>query len=485
DFKGTVNISGGTVIAKSADTSTPGGAGIGAGAIGNMTGTINISGGNVTAHGYGGGAGIGAGRESPGWSGTGGECEGTIHITGGDITAETFADQNGLKGRAIGHGADGDDNGTIRIDGKLSLTQGENNIPVEYTQRGKSATTIDKVHITSCEHLASGLTYTINHDNSHTWFCSYCGHSETADHNTNGNDGACVCGYGDSNHPFTVKFMHINEEIISSEEVAVRQKVLMPALPAAIYNNDGSYIQYAAWINKDDAFRLNTNNASQYYIFPGEKEIVNKDLTFIAVAEKVYKVDIDSQSEHGKIKTDTEYAKEGDTVLVTPIPDNGYIVGAVYVNDTKIELSKGGQYVFAMPQSAAVISAEFTEAPSCSAIFTSPDGTSEPITYKVYIDDIYTLPDCTFAVPEGKVFKCWQSGGRMYNAGDEITFTDDTTFTAVYVQPYTDYDAARLLKHISEVIIIDANELERLDMNNDNVYDMRDVIAILNAKEEN
>lgn len=52
------------------------------------------------------------------------------------------------------------------------------------------------------------------------------------------------------------------------------------------------------------------------------------------------------------------------------------------------------------------------------------------------IEDVtspYTLPDCPFTAPEGKVFNGWQAGnGDVFAAGTEIELTDDATFTATW-----------------------------------------------------
>ena len=99
---GEITITGGTVIARSINDYTGGGAGIGGGQR-SYGGTISITGGTVTAYGSRGGAGIGSGW----WSDDGG----TISITGGTVTAYGAEGGAGIGGDKDGGG------GTISITG--------------------------------------------------------------------------------------------------------------------------------------------------------------------------------------------------------------------------------------------------------------------------------------------------------------------------------------------------------------------------------
>ena len=47
----------------------------------------------------------------------------------------------------------------------------------------------------------------------------------------------------------------------------------------------------------------------------------------------------------------------------------------------------------------------------------------------------YTLPECTFTAPEGKMFKTWQIGEDEYQPYETVTIMDNTTITALW----TDY----------------------------------------------
>lgn len=69
------------------------------------------------------------------------------------------------------------------------------------------------------------------------------------------------------------------------------------------------------------------------------------------------------------------------------------------------------------------------------------EGTGSMVTMNVTIGETYTLPDCTFTTPEGKVFKEWSvvignSDAVAKNPGDEIEVTADTTVTAVWATKF-------------------------------------------------
>ena len=51
----------------------------------------------------------------------------------------------------------------------------------------------------------------------------------------------------------------------------------------------------------------------------------------------------------------------------------------------------------------------------------------------------YNLPICNFKLPEGKLFSGWSDGTQTYAAGASYTLSEDTTFTAQYVDAVTAY----------------------------------------------
>lgn len=89
-------------------------------------------------------------------------------------------------------------------------------MPVYYTERIPSGHNSTKVHITPCAHVGSGVTYTVNDDDTHHRFCSYCGDPADEPHTFAG--GACtLCSLAGSENiddgPHTVTFLRDGETI--------------------------------------------------------------------------------------------------------------------------------------------------------------------------------------------------------------------------------------------------------------------------------
>lgn len=57
-------------------------------------------------------------------------------------------------------------------------------------------------------------------------------------------------------------------------------------------------------------------------------------------------------------------------------------------------------------------------------------GEMEPDTFSVGKD--FTLPDCSFTAPEGRIFKAWSIGDKKYAPGDNVTLSGDTVLIAVW-----------------------------------------------------
>ena len=202
DYDGTIQISGGTVIATSTATGDEGGAGIGAGCKGDMGGTIEITVGIVHVTGKGGGAAIGAGSETED-SSYGGECTGTVKITGGTVYLKSAS-----RGVYIGHGLDGDDDGKLTLGDELSVCYADSE-PVSAANRESTCRNDDsrELQISICSH-SGGLTYTVTEE-SHTAHCEYCKVEHLSEaHRFNDYTHECVvCGYIDQNPLFKILFM--------------------------------------------------------------------------------------------------------------------------------------------------------------------------------------------------------------------------------------------------------------------------------------
>ena len=196
---GIVNIYGGELIA----TGDKYGAGIGSGNFGSPSkrpdrsgGTVRIEGGKVTATGGERAAGIGGGYQCSG---------GDVTITGGIVIASA-GEQGDVQNRAIGPGRNNDDYGTLTIGNEMMVGAG-NNGSVERTygadERVNACWYRSYAKVSPCTH-ASGITYTINSDGTHTPHCKYCIVGETAPHFNSDGTGTCICGYKDGGVYFTI-----------------------------------------------------------------------------------------------------------------------------------------------------------------------------------------------------------------------------------------------------------------------------------------
>ena len=215
-----VTISGGTVTATGGENA----AGIGGGFGGNG-GDVTITGGTVTAIGGVYGAGIGGGWHNDGGNvtitggmvsaigalygaGIGGGWEGkggNVTITGGTVIAKTK--KQGEEGnRAIGPGRDNNNYGTLTI-GNVMMVGAGNNGSVERIydadERVNACWYRTYAEISPCTH-PSGITYTINEDDTHTSHCKHCALSEKTGHFDSDDNGTCVCGYKDGEEYHTI-----------------------------------------------------------------------------------------------------------------------------------------------------------------------------------------------------------------------------------------------------------------------------------------
>lgn len=64
-------------------------------------------------------------------------------------------------------------------------------LPYPYTERISTCRSARKIHIINCPHAESGVNYRDITDDTHTWFCSHCGHKITS---ANAETGNCECG---------------------------------------------------------------------------------------------------------------------------------------------------------------------------------------------------------------------------------------------------------------------------------------------------
>ncbi len=365
------------------------GAGIGAGWGGNMTGKVYITGGNLNVYSGVGGAGIGGGFENSKAGGEGND----VYIGGGDITITAVCyndngDNESTSNHAIGRGHCDSKDGSVYIHPNNNTTgkymrvvytefdKYMNDDPKETktasaSDRSKKCHTKSVLHITKCDHKDhngnSGLSYTIVGD-MHKYKCKYCGYEATESHS--GND--CICGW--KRPSCTVTLSEDNTAFESTYTVAAGSDFVLP---------EGNDYDYFNFTNRFSEWRYN----GQSYA-PGDAVTVNSDITIGAMYDKAYYVTIKSIGmTNGTVTADKNMATEGEWVVVSPQPDDGYqvdsvtISGDVYTTDgydnyyEKLSPGEDGRYSFRMPAGKMNVSAEFTKAPNYITIGEVENGT--------------------------------------------------------------------------------------------------------------
>ena len=134
-----------------------------------------------------------------------------------------------------------------------------------------------------------------------------------------------------------------------------------------------SYEAYANYFEADKTY--------QYILFEDSKIQVNR------VNTSSKKVNI-SPSEHGVVYTDKQIAGNGDTVTLTVVPENGYVLKSLKYNDGTdhdIAANAQGAYEFTMPNMAVTVAAVF--APSWGKLNDALAGTPGSL------DGLFTVAD--------------------------------------------------------------------------------------------
>ena len=67
-----------------------------------------------------------------------------------------------------------------------------------------------------------------------------------------------------------------------------------------------------------------------------------------------------------------------------------------------------------------------------TAKFTSNCGVGVQKDITVKAGEKLTLPACTFIAPGGMVFDCWQKDSNIYKPGEQVSITENTSFTAIW-----------------------------------------------------
>ena len=153
---------------------------------------------------------------------------------------------------------------------------------------------------------------------------------------------------------------------IPSQVVAEGKEITLPGCTHSSY-----HYKFDGW---------KCGNATYY---AGDKVEVNSNMTFTAqwkerfpdgpssggsssVSDNEYAVTVDA-GKHGDVSVSPKWAEEGDTVTITADPDNGYVVDEVIVtdkngDDIRVRDRGDGEYTFTMPDSKVTVEVTFVEA---------------------------------------------------------------------------------------------------------------------------
>lgn len=165
---------------------------------------------------------------------------------------------------------------------------------------------------------------------------------------------------------YTVTFNCAGGDPIPSQVVAAGTKITLPGCTHSSY-----HYKFDGW---------KCGNATYY---ADDKVEVNSNMTFTAqwkerfpdgpssggsssVSDNEYAVTVDA-GKHGDVSVSPKWAEEGDTVTITADPDNGYVVDEVIVtdkngDDIRVRDRGDGEYTFTMPDSKVTVEVTFVEA---------------------------------------------------------------------------------------------------------------------------
>ena len=108
-------------------------------------------------------------------------------------------------------------------------------------------------------------------------------------------------------------------------------------------------VLYGLRILDDKLWGVYASSPAEGYIRP----------TYLKDMKSVYTVTVDTAISGGKVTADVQQAKQGDTVTLTVVPDEGYSVDSVRINGTQLTAS-GNVYTFRMPAENVTVTAAFS-----------------------------------------------------------------------------------------------------------------------------
>ena len=340
-----ITISGGVVYA---DVSGNEAAAIGGGC-GSNSGTILITGGYIEAKAGSSASVIGAGN--------GGDCN-VIRIESGTIVATSVE-----FGNAIGRYYGGDAAGTVTIYDNARVTAGKSASTAEVAAANNRVNACRNSIYVKIEPCAHDLvyTYTIT-DTTHTKVCAHCLTSLPAHAHDIDDLGVCtVCGYqGETNY---VTF-DANGGSGTMERICYvpGRQVILPV--CSFTAPEG--MDFGGWQVGEDLD------------LKAENEIIlpSGDVTIKAVWKYLITI---RETENGRIIAEPEIASAGDTVTLTALPSDGYVLDELTVTEQhggsfKTTQNEDGSCSFTMPDCEVFVDASFRETERYTVTFDSNGG---------------------------------------------------------------------------------------------------------------
>ena len=160
---------------------------------------------------------------------------------------------------------------------------------------------------------------------------------------------------------------------------------------------------------------------------------------------------------NGSVTVDKTAAEEGEAVSFTATPAEGYALASVSVYAIDLGQSvevnwnaETGGFVCLMPASQVQISASFKAPATFTVTFDPNGGTGTMAAQSITEEETWTIPDCEFTPPGGKVFDSWLispvSGSqphfpRVGNPGSGLSFGLDHGFDMIAQAQWKDAPA--------------------------------------------
>lgn len=189
--------------------------------------------------------------------------------------------------------------------------------------------------------------------------------------------------------------------------------------------NDGYEL---ADIKFNDISKYNPSYPSYHFTMPEGN--VSISATFRKIP--LYNVNIDPNIKNGKLETNKSQAKEDESVTITITPDPGYLLQNIWVNNSSwYNYVRNGKLTFDMGNGDADVTASFVRDSSKVIMSFNPNGGTGTMEKQVLnYGSYFTVPECGFTPPAGKVFSRWDINGYKYSPGDGFYVNYDYTLKA-------------------------------------------------------